>query len=266
MREPSSVGFEGNDVVPPQALLQRLKDYDQEHAFALWYELSDEEREFLVKDIESLDLSRIDRIIRCSLRSQGLSVAAIEPVSESSVSTVVERSQEDRERWWKMGLKAISDGELAVLLLSGGQLMLQSVDFRLHCLGKHWYIEPNGLEMLLQAQNSSIVACVPKKVHIEGASETGFKISSIEITDAIKAGLDEPIQPEPVGSTTTRHNLCKMAIRTNVEDLFLVVNLCYRHSYPMSCRPLFSLDPFVGKSTGLSRIRFVVQQIGVDWD
>ncbi|KAH1228803.1 UDP-N-acetylglucosamine diphosphorylase 2 [Glycine max] len=209
MREPSSVGFEGNDVVPPQALLQRLKDYDQEHAFALWYELSYEEREFLVKDIESLDLSRIDRIIRCSLRSQGLPVAAIEPVSESSVSTVVERSQEDRERWWKMGLKAISDGELAVLLLSGGQ----SVDFRLHCLGKHWYIEPDGLEMLLQAQNSrlnstknnhlaplpvAIVGCVPKKVHIEGASETGFKISSIEITDAIKAGLDEPIQPEPV--------------------------------------------------------------------
>ena len=49
-------------------------------------------------------------------------MAAIEPVSESSVSTVVERSQEDRERWWKMGLKAISDGKLAVLLLSGGQV------------------------------------------------------------------------------------------------------------------------------------------------
>ncbi|KAG4991254.1 hypothetical protein AAZX31_09G104700 [Glycine max] len=92
MREPSSVGFEGNDAVPPQALLQRLKDYDQEHAFALWYELSYEEREYLVQDIESLDLSRIDRIIRCSLRSQGLPMAAIEPVSESSVSTVVERS------------------------------------------------------------------------------------------------------------------------------------------------------------------------------
>ena len=47
---------------------------------------------------------------------------AIEPVPESSVSTVVERSQEDRERWWKMGLKAIFDGKLAVLLLSGGQV------------------------------------------------------------------------------------------------------------------------------------------------
>ncbi|KAL9329021.1 hypothetical protein ACSQ67_004024 [Phaseolus vulgaris] len=74
MREPSSVGFEGNGVVspPPQALLERLKDFGQEDAFALWYELSPEERDFLVKDIESLDLSRIDRIIRCSLRSQDI--------------------------------------------------------------------------------------------------------------------------------------------------------------------------------------------------
>jgi len=54
MREPSSVGFEGNGVVssPPQALIERLKDYGQEDVFALWYELSPEEREFLVKDIE----------------------------------------------------------------------------------------------------------------------------------------------------------------------------------------------------------------------
>lgn len=44
---------------------------------------------------------------------------------------------------------------------------------------------------------AAIVACVPKNVHIEGAGETEFKISSTEITDAIKAGLDEPIQPEP---------------------------------------------------------------------
>ncbi|KAF2286584.1 hypothetical protein GH714_018749 [Hevea brasiliensis] len=106
---------------PPQALLERLKDYGQEDAFALWDELSPDERDLLVKDIESLDLPRLDRIIRCSLRSQGLPVAAIEPVPESCVSTVEERTLEERERWWKMGLKAISDGKLAVLLLSGGQ-------------------------------------------------------------------------------------------------------------------------------------------------
>ncbi|XP_045826861.1 UDP-N-acetylglucosamine diphosphorylase 2-like isoform X1 [Trifolium pratense] len=123
MREPSSIGIETNGVVspPPQALLERLKDYGQEDVFALWDELSLEERDFLVRDIESLDLSRIDRIIRCSLRSQGLPAAAIEPVPESNVSKVEERSHEEREKWWKLGLKAISDGKLAVLLLSGGQ-------------------------------------------------------------------------------------------------------------------------------------------------
>lgn len=31
---------------------------------------------------------------------------------------------EDREKWWKMGMKAIAEGKLGVLLLSGGQVML----------------------------------------------------------------------------------------------------------------------------------------------
>ncbi|KAM7500387.1 hypothetical protein LguiA_024801 [Lonicera macranthoides] len=113
MSEPSS---------PPQALLERLKDYGQEDAFTLWNELSPQERDILVKDIEGIDLQRVDRIIRCSFESHGLPTAAIEPVPESSVSTVEERTPEQRERWWKKGLKAISEGKLAVLLLSGGQL------------------------------------------------------------------------------------------------------------------------------------------------
>ncbi|KAE8659434.1 UDP-N-acetylglucosamine diphosphorylase 1 [Hibiscus syriacus] len=102
---------------PPQALIERLKDYGQEHVFALWDELSPQERLHFVDDIQGLDLSRTDRIIRCSLRSQGLPVAAMEPVPKSCVSSVEERAMEERERWWKMGLKAISEGKLAVLLL-----------------------------------------------------------------------------------------------------------------------------------------------------
>ena len=50
-------------------------------------------------------------------------MVAIEPVPENTVSTVEERTIEERERWWKMGLKAISDGKVAVLLLSGGQVL-----------------------------------------------------------------------------------------------------------------------------------------------
>ncbi|CAN1327801.1 UDP-N-acetylglucosamine diphosphorylase 1 [Linum perenne] len=126
MREPTMIDGNSNASSsplppPPQALLERLKDYGQEDVFSLWDELSADERDFLVKDIESLDLPRLDRIIRCSLQSQALPVAAIEPVPQGSVSTVEGRTMEERERWWKMGLKAISGGKLAVLLLSGGQ-------------------------------------------------------------------------------------------------------------------------------------------------
>ncbi len=48
---------------------------------------------------------------------------AVEPVPESSVSTVEDRTPEDKQRWWKRGLKAISEGKLAVVLLAGGQVL-----------------------------------------------------------------------------------------------------------------------------------------------
>ncbi|KAJ0980834.1 hypothetical protein J5N97_009089 [Dioscorea zingiberensis] len=106
---------------PPQALLEKLKNYGQEHVFALWDELSENERHLLVEDIESLDLPRIDRIIKCSLESQGLPVPAFETVAEDKVSRVEDRTPDEKERLWKKGLKAISEGKLAVVLLSGGQ-------------------------------------------------------------------------------------------------------------------------------------------------
>lgn len=75
--------------------------------------------------IESIDLSnrswRFNRLL--FFTSLGLPVAAIEPVPENCVSTVEERTKEDREKWWKMGLKAIYEGKLGVVLLSGGQVL-----------------------------------------------------------------------------------------------------------------------------------------------
>ncbi|KAJ4834145.1 UDP-N-acetylglucosamine diphosphorylase 2 [Turnera subulata] len=86
---------------PPQAILERLKDYVQESVFAVWNELFPGERDLLINDLEVVDLPRMDRIIRCSLRSQGLSVAAIEPVPEDSVSTV-----EERTPWMEDGIES----------------------------------------------------------------------------------------------------------------------------------------------------------------
>ncbi|KAL6996046.1 hypothetical protein U1Q18_006181 [Sarracenia purpurea var. burkii] len=44
---------------------------------------------------------------------------------------------------------------------------------------------------------AAIVACVPKKVHVDGIGETQFGITPSEITAAIRTGLEEPLEPEP---------------------------------------------------------------------
>ncbi|GJS89789.1 stromal processing peptidase chloroplastic [Tanacetum coccineum] len=64
------------------------------------------------------------------------------------------------------------------------------------------YVGAQVLEYISDFGNASapvpaaIVACVPKKVHVDGVGEIDFKISPEEITAAIEEGLKEPIEPE----------------------------------------------------------------------
>lgn len=44
---------------------------------------------------------------------------------------------------------------------------------------------------------AAIVACIPARVHVDGAGESKFEILPSEISAAIKAGLEESIEPEP---------------------------------------------------------------------
>ncbi|KAL2632710.1 hypothetical protein R1flu_004189 [Riccia fluitans] len=115
------MGLEDGDesVVPPQDLLERFKDYGQDQTLAYWHELSPEERDILIRDLELVDLPRVSRIVRKSLRKQDK--PALQPISDAEVATLETRTQEERGRWWGLGLRAISEGKLAVLLLSGGQ-------------------------------------------------------------------------------------------------------------------------------------------------
>ena len=57
MREPASAIDANAMAAPPQALLERLKDYGQEDAFAFWNELSPDERDLLIKDIEVVSIA-----------------------------------------------------------------------------------------------------------------------------------------------------------------------------------------------------------------
>lgn len=77
--------------------------------------------------------------------SKGSPLLAIEPVPESCVSTAEERTLAERERWWKRGLKAISEGKLAVVLLSGGQVCKHSLVLLIDCI----LLSPSGIIYIL---------------------------------------------------------------------------------------------------------------------
>ncbi|XP_024532253.1 UDP-N-acetylglucosamine diphosphorylase 2 [Selaginella moellendorffii] len=110
----------GESMLPPQAFLERLKDFGQEHTLGRWKELNEVERDELICELEAVDLPRVSRIARKTLQ-RGDSLRNPVPLAEASVSCIEERTAQERERWWGLGLKAISEGKLAVLLLSGGQ-------------------------------------------------------------------------------------------------------------------------------------------------
>lgn len=48
------MGLENGDdsVIPPQDLLERFKDYGQEQTLAYWHDLTPEERDVLIQDLE----------------------------------------------------------------------------------------------------------------------------------------------------------------------------------------------------------------------
>ena len=66
------------------------------------------------------DLFQVNKILIVNMFCEYRHVLNLEPILEASVSTVKERTLEEREKWWSMGLKAIHEGNLAVVLLSGG--------------------------------------------------------------------------------------------------------------------------------------------------
>ncbi|KAL1752035.1 nucleotide-diphospho-sugar transferase [Schizophyllum commune] len=103
------------------ALLQRYRAAGQEHLLKFWEQLSAEERDALAKQLDALDIERVNRIYQKAVSSESQSASApdtIEPLPEDASDSA---SSEKSAEWRRAGLEAIARNAVGVLLMAGGQ-------------------------------------------------------------------------------------------------------------------------------------------------
>lgn len=108
-----------------ESLRQRYEAAGQGHLFTFWPQLSDSEREQLQAQLESLDVERVNRIFRKAVGSekeqaQQAGTEVIEPLPEDAAESVIQDADKEK-KWRSIGLKAVANGEVGVLLMAGGQ-------------------------------------------------------------------------------------------------------------------------------------------------
>ncbi|UJR14032.1 hypothetical protein I4U23_001031 [Adineta vaga] len=124
------------------AVRERLTNANQTHLIKYWSELNDEQRRILLRDINEVDFNRIQQAydaIKHELFTEtnghtkdeisNVIDDIMEPIPDHMAGSINEASSEQLDNYRQQGLKAISQGNVCVLLLAGGQGTRLSVDY-----------------------------------------------------------------------------------------------------------------------------------------
>ena len=100
------------------------EDAGQDHLFQFWDSLPTSAQSALLTQLDSIDIKRVNRIHAKALEvekatSEGTSSDAIKPLPEDASSSTNDPAA--GSEWRKLGLRAIANGEVGVLLMAGGQ-------------------------------------------------------------------------------------------------------------------------------------------------
>ncbi|KAK6055714.1 hypothetical protein COOONC_06781 [Cooperia oncophora] len=102
-----------------EVLLERVGS--QKHLLQFWDELTEDERESLAKQIESINFDAVKKAFDASANVYTASPDNLTPVPDSHHIVFKNLSEEERSHYWRKGLEAISRGEIAAIVLAGGQ-------------------------------------------------------------------------------------------------------------------------------------------------
>ncbi|XP_012267760.2 UDP-N-acetylhexosamine pyrophosphorylase [Athalia rosae] len=105
--------------------LTKLREFHQEHLLQYWDEISDDEKLLLIKDIEEQNLKEVSTYFATAISSLDADHlvldAKLRPIPAKVSASALNSTPEELETYQDLGLKEISDGRVAVLLMAGGQ-------------------------------------------------------------------------------------------------------------------------------------------------
>lgn len=97
----------------------------QEQVFAFYDELSTEEKAGLSERLKSFDPNYINEITEKALHPQPTSnegqEATLKPLPDTATASILDSKDEDIQSWYTSGLELVSKGQVAVVLMAGGQ-------------------------------------------------------------------------------------------------------------------------------------------------
>ncbi|XXH05659.1 hypothetical protein Hte_012094 [Hypoxylon texense] len=112
-------GFTSAEV---QNLKNLYEKAGQGHVFTYYDSLGEPEQKALFEQLQKIDPARVHKLRDLALnppKEEGQAV--VEPLPDSATASIIDSKPEDIQRWYDLGLELIGKGEVAVVLLAGGQ-------------------------------------------------------------------------------------------------------------------------------------------------
>ncbi|KAK3173724.1 hypothetical protein OEA41_007056 [Lepraria neglecta] len=126
-----NLGSKDEGVPAKEYTEQELKDLKdrytkagQEQVLSFYDELSTAEKASLYERLSSIDPNYINDITEKALNPQSSGKeeeTKLEPLPESATASILDSKAEDIESWYNSGLDLVAEGQVAVVLMAGGQ-------------------------------------------------------------------------------------------------------------------------------------------------
>jgi UDP-N-acetylglucosamine/UDP-N-acetylgalactosamine diphosphorylase len=156
-------------IAEPKELRRHLRKHGQEHVLAWWEELTEQQRSTLLEQLNALDLENLAELF--TKKSQSIPIPASHEIQPVPVVRLDSLSQAAR----KLGEDALVRGEVAVLVVAGGQGTRLGFD------------QPKGMYPIGPISKSSLFQIHTEKVRALGrryGKTVPFLVMTSHATDA----------------------------------------------------------------------------------